>query len=50
MVERGSSVYASNRLAVEQQVLHIGQGVHHKTALKEQFEVLPILAVNHSRA
>ena len=49
MAVRGCSVAASKRLAVQQQVLHIGQGVHHTTALKEQLEVLPVLAVNQKR-
>ena len=49
MAVRGSSVAASKRLAVQQQVLHIGQGVHHTTALKEQLEALPVLAVKQKR-
>ena len=49
MAVRSSSVAASKRLAVQQQVLHIVQGVHHTTALKEQLEVLPILAVHQKR-
>ena len=49
MAEHGSSGAASKWLAVEKQVLHIGQGVHHTTTLEEQLEVLPILAVNQKR-
>ena len=49
MAVRSSSVAASKRLAGEKQVLLIGHGVYHTTALKEQLEVLPVLAVNQKR-
>ena len=36
-------------MASQKQVLHTVQGLLHATALEEQFEVLPILAVNQKR-